>query len=508
MTNDTQGGASTDQSSDATAPATDVGDVAKAINALLKALQRAGFTSAAGTSGDMAATGTDDGSPLSQLMGKLAKALAALEKDEKKGVAPSTDDLKQLQAAVTALSGYLATLQAGATAKSAGNAAGPATTDGSTAISDISSLLGSPAGSAGGVAQSGAADDGNAAGATVGSGNGPLGQLADKIEALSSALAQTQPGLAGDLDQLAKALAPEMRGAAAQTSAAGTAAAGVAAPNVSAPGALKDAAGSSATVNAPTVQSTGATAPAGASTKGSHSSKPDSDKSADRGDNAPDKTASTDRTAGSDKTGVPATSTAVGPTDNASNGSPSGTTPAQAGAQAAVALAPQVPVGGGTAIGQQAQAAYQPVDTAAVNLPQMAFEIARHVDHGSSQFQIRLDPADLGRVDVKLAVDSTGAISAHLSAERPETLDLLRRDAGALNQALTQAGLDGSKTNLQFSLSQNPFTRQDNNPQAQGQPASQAGSAGDNSAATPIPVAPAISLYRGHMTSSGLNIFV
>src|SRR6185437_16675250 len=93
VTNDTQGGASTDQSSDATAPATDVGDVAKAINALLKALQRAGFTSAAGTSGDMAATGTDDGSPLSQLMGKLAKALAALEKDEKKGVAPSKDDL-------------------------------------------------------------------------------------------------------------------------------------------------------------------------------------------------------------------------------------------------------------------------------------------------------------------------------------------------------------------------------------------------------------------------------
>ena len=41
--------------------------------------------------------------------------------------------------------------------------------------------------------------------------------------------------------------------------------------------------------------------------------------------------------------------------------------------------------------------------------------------------------------------------------ERPETLDLMMRDQRALQQALQQAGLDASKTSLEFSLRQNPF---------------------------------------------------
>jgi flagellar hook-length control protein FliK len=158
-----------------------------------------------------------------------------------------------------------------------------------------------------------------------------------------------------------------------------------------------------------------------------------------------------------------------------------------------------------TAAAQQAQAAYQAADTATVNLPQMAFEIARQVQHGSSEFQIRLDPADLGRVNVTLAVDATGNVSAHLAVERADTLALLRQDANNLNQALAQAGLAGGKTNLQFSLSQNPFARQDNG----GQPASPAPTpAGDEHAAAPVPIVPAITRYRGSFATSNLNIFV
>jgi flagellar hook-length control protein FliK len=155
------------------------------------------------------------------------------------------------------------------------------------------------------------------------------------------------------------------------------------------------------------------------------------------------------------------------------------------------------------AAAQAAAAAYQ---TAApqVNLPQLAFEIVRHAQLGSNQFQIRLDPADMGRIDVKLDIASSGSVNAHLTVEHPETLDLLKRDSGALGAALSQAGLDSSKTNLEFSLRQNPFANQNNNG------GGYSPAPGDNSAAAEGPVIPvsASTLYRGSLTSSGLNIFV
>ncbi|ACL60889.1 flagellar hook-length control protein FliK [Methylobacterium nodulans] len=72
---------------------------------------------------------------------------------------------------------------------------------------------------------------------------------------------------------------------------------------------------------------------------------------------------------------------------------------------------------------------------------------------GSNRFEIRLDPADLGRIDVSLDLDREhGSVKAHLAVERPETLALLQRDAGSLQQALTQAGFSGTEAALSFSL--------------------------------------------------------
>src|SRR5690606_12209534 len=81
----------------------------------------------------------------------------------------------------------------------------------------------------------------------------------------------------------------------------------------------------------------------------------------------------------------------------------------------------------------------------------------RQFEAGNTRFQIRLDPAELGRIDVKLDVDKNGTVNARLFVERPETLDLMMRDQRSLQQALQQAGLDASRTNLEFSLRQNPF---------------------------------------------------
>lgn len=91
---------------------------------------------------------------------------------------------------------------------------------------------------------------------------------------------------------------------------------------------------------------------------------------------------------------------------------------------------------------------------AAPNLPALAVEIAAKSQSGSKQFDIRLDPAELGRVDVRLSIDATGKASAHLSADQPQTLALLQKDAPALTRALRDAGLDVSQDGLNFSLRQ------------------------------------------------------
>ncbi|MCJ2144562.1 flagellar hook-length control protein FliK [Methylobacterium sp. E-066] len=97
----------------------------------------------------------------------------------------------------------------------------------------------------------------------------------------------------------------------------------------------------------------------------------------------------------------------------------------------------------------QAQA---PVDPA-VPIGQVPMTIGLRSLAGSSEFQIRLDPAELGRIDVKLEIDKArGTVTTHLVVERPETLAMLQRDAGQLQQALSQAGLDPSAGGLNLSL--------------------------------------------------------
>ncbi|MCJ2080983.1 flagellar hook-length control protein FliK [Methylobacterium sp. J-090] len=72
---------------------------------------------------------------------------------------------------------------------------------------------------------------------------------------------------------------------------------------------------------------------------------------------------------------------------------------------------------------------------------------------GSNHFEIRLDPGELGRIDVSLDIDKErGTVMAHLVVDRAETLALLQRDAGSLQQALSQAGLDAPEANINLSL--------------------------------------------------------
>ncbi|MGC5777745.1 flagellar hook-length control protein FliK [Methylobacterium sp. NFXW15] len=88
-----------------------------------------------------------------------------------------------------------------------------------------------------------------------------------------------------------------------------------------------------------------------------------------------------------------------------------------------------------------------------VPLGQVPMTIGLRSLAGSSEFQIRLDPIELGRIDVKLEIDKAkGTVATHLVVDRPDTLALLQRDAGQLQQALAQAGLDSSASGINLSL--------------------------------------------------------
>lgn len=94
----------------------------------------------------------------------------------------------------------------------------------------------------------------------------------------------------------------------------------------------------------------------------------------------------------------------------------------------------------------------QQAATSAATVPTLAVEIAKGFANGKTSFDIRLDPPELGRVDVRMHIDGDGKVHTHLTVERAETLDLLQRDARGLEKALQQAGLDSDKGGLTFSL--------------------------------------------------------
>ncbi|MGB8401577.1 MAG: flagellar hook-length control protein FliK [Bradyrhizobium sp.] len=107
---------------------------------------------------------------------------------------------------------------------------------------------------------------------------------------------------------------------------------------------------------------------------------------------------------------------------------------------------------------------------AAIPLSGLAMEIAASARSGKSRFEIRLDPAELGRIDVRIDVDRNGQVTSHLTVDRPETLSMLRQDAPQLQRALDDAGLTTGNSGLQFSLRDQSSSGQDdggqNNPSA------------------------------------------
>ena len=151
-------------------------------------------------------------------------------------------------------------------------------------------------------------------------------------------------------------------------------------------------------------------------------------------------------------------STAASAAHAAANGHAGAVDPGQAlansagnGVQGASAIQAQLPSASATPA-PAAQLNVTAATDAPVPLSGLAMEIATSARNGKSRFEIRLDPADLGRIDVRIDVDRNGQITSHLTVERPETLSMLRQDANQLQRALDNAGLSTGSGGLQFSL--------------------------------------------------------
>lgn len=110
-----------------------------------------------------------------------------------------------------------------------------------------------------------------------------------------------------------------------------------------------------------------------------------------------------------------------------------------------------------------AQLTATPVTNLAVPVSGLAVQIAASARAGNSRFEIRLDPAELGRIDVRLDVDRHGNVTSHLTVEKPETLAMLRQDAPQLQRSLEDAGLKTGQNGLQFSLRDQSSGQQNNN---------------------------------------------
>jgi flagellar hook-length control protein FliK len=100
-------------------------------------------------------------------------------------------------------------------------------------------------------------------------------------------------------------------------------------------------------------------------------------------------------------------------------------------------------------------AAKQPSANASSQKPaaeQVAVQIQKAAAAGKDRIQIKLNPAELGRVDVKLEFQNDGSVRATVSVERPETFDMLQRDARGLERALADAGFKNGQASLSFEM--------------------------------------------------------
>ncbi|WP_165356426.1 flagellar hook-length control protein FliK [Sphingosinicella sp. BN140058] len=80
----------------------------------------------------------------------------------------------------------------------------------------------------------------------------------------------------------------------------------------------------------------------------------------------------------------------------------------------------------------------------------MGVEIARRLSAGQEEMLVRLNPQEMGRIDVRVSFDDSGTVRAVLATDSPAALDLLRRESGDLVRSLADAGVRSDSQSFRF----------------------------------------------------------
>jgi hypothetical protein len=97
---------------------------------------------------------------------------------------------------------------------------------------------------------------------------------------------------------------------------------------------------------------------------------------------------------------------------------------------------------------------------------QVILQMSRNVKAGNDQMTLQLNPAELGKINVKLSFSSDGKVQGTVVADNASTLNMMIKQQGSLEHALREAGLNAESGSLQFSLgdpSGNAFNQTANN---------------------------------------------
>lgn len=92
---------------------------------------------------------------------------------------------------------------------------------------------------------------------------------------------------------------------------------------------------------------------------------------------------------------------------------------------------------------------------------QVGIELAKQAKNGDTHFIVRMDPPELGKLDVRLTINKAGEVQASILVDREATLDLLHRDARHLERSLTDAGLKMEQNALNLGLKNQDQNRDD-----------------------------------------------
>lgn len=125
----------------------------------------------------------------------------------------------------------------------------------------------------------------------------------------------------------------------------------------------------------------------------------------------------------------------------------------------------------------------------------MGVEIARRVAEGGDELTIRLDPAELGRISIRMRFDEGGSLRAVVAADSPMVAEAIRRDTAELARALGDAGVRTDGQSFRFDRGgtdgggqphQSPWQRQQNRSGGEGSSAFQSADEPREPAARPL----------------------